>query len=451
MKDHYHFIGIGGIGMSGLARLLLRKNFIVTGSDVAFNPTIESLVQDGAVVYRGQAANNVSADAKVIYSTDIRLDNPEYQAAVKMQCALLHRSDLLGELLQGSCSLAVAGTHGKTTTSSLLATVLVDAGLDPSFAIGGMLPAFQSNARLGQGDLFVFEADESDRTFLKYHPFGAIVTNIDNDHLNNYQGSETLLVEAFQLFMSQVQSIEHLFWCGDNAFLKQLNMPGQCYGFQEDCEWKIVSSRQIEFLTVFDLEHHGNLYSAIELALIGRHNILNAAAVFGLSMTLGISEASIRQAFKTFKGVLRRCEYKGTCKGVLFLDDYAHHPTEIETTLQGIRLAIGCKRLIALFQPHRYSRTQDCLGLYGTIFNDADEVIITDIYGAGEAPIPHLSHSLIQQEIQTASPVSCHYVPRSALSHYLSQYLQPNDVVVTLGAGDISKVGPETLFMLEQK
>jgi UDP-N-acetylmuramate--alanine ligase len=449
MKDHYHFIGIGGIGMSGLARLLLKKKIIVTGSDIAFNPTIESLVQDGAVVYRGQAANNVSPHAKVIYSSDIKTDNPEYQAAVKMQCALLHRSDLLGELLQGSCSLAVAGTHGKTTTSSLLATVLADAGLDPSFAIGGMLPAFQSNARFGQGDLFVFEADESDRTFLKYHPFGAIVTNIDNDHLNNYQGSEALLVEAFQLFMSQVQSTEHLFWCGDNAFLTQLHMPGQRYGFQKDCEWKIVSSRQVEFLTVFDLEHRGNLYSHIELALIGRHNILNAAAVFGLSMTLGISEANIRQAFKTFKGVLRRCEYKGTSKGVLFLDDYAHHPTEIETTLHGIRLAVGSKRLIAVFQPHRYSRTQDCLGLYGTIFNDADEVLITDIYGAGEAPVPHLSHSLIQQEIQAASAVSCHYVPRPALSHYLSQYLQPNDVVVTLGAGDITKVGSETLFMLE--
>jgi UDP-N-acetylmuramate--alanine ligase len=450
-QDHYHFIGIGGIGMSGLARVLLSQHFTVTGSDSVYNATIEGLIQAGATVHRGQSAENVPDGSKVIYSTDIKADNPEYCAALNKGCSLLHRSDLLAELLQGKRALAVAGSHGKTTTSALLATVLVEAGVDPSFVVGGILPAFQSNARPGKGDLFAFEADESDRTFLKYNPFGAIVTNIDNDHLNNYEGNEEKLVEAFKMFMTQVHSTEHLFWCGDDTHLARLNFPGQRYGFHSHNQWKIGSVQQAGFNMFFDLTYEGRVYHQIELALVGHHNILNAAAVFGLALALGIAEESIRRTFKHFKGVLRRCERKGAFNEILFLDDYAHHPTEIQTTLQGIRQAIGSRRLIAVFQPHRYSRTQDCLGQYGTIFDHADELLITDIYGAGETPIPHLSHTLIQQEIEQQGKVLCRYVPRSALNHYLSQLVQPGDVVVTLGAGDVTKVGMETLSLLEQQ
>lgn len=451
MTDSYHFIGIGGIGMSGLAHLLLSQKLSVTGSDISFNPIIENLIKEGAVIHRGQAAENISPHTKVVYSSDIKSDNPEYEAAIKMHCPLLHRADLLAEILKKFRSLAVAGTHGKTTTSSLLATVLVEAGLDPSFAVGGMLPAFQRNARLGTGDLFAFEADESDRSFLKYYPFGAIITNIDNDHLINYEGNIRQLVEAFKTFMEQVQSSQHLFWCREDAYLSQLHMPGQSYGFHSASDWKIVALHQEGFQIFFDLEHQGHIYSQIELALIGRHNVLNAAAVFGLAITLGVSEASIRQTFKTFQGVLRRCERKGVFNDILFLDDYAHHPTEIQTTLQGIRQAIGAKRLIAVFQPHRYSRTQDCLGQYGKIFEAANELIVTDIYGAGEIPIPSISPLLIQEEIAQHSNVSCQYVPRTALSHYLSQLVQPHDVIVTLGAGDITKVSNETLSLLEKQ
>lgn len=451
MKETYHFIGIGGIGMSGLARLLLSQNIKVTGSDIAFNPVIEELIKAGAVISKGQSAENISPQAKIVYSSDIKTDNPEYQAALKMKCALLHRADLLAELLKGQKALAVAGTHGKTTTSSLLATVLVDVGLDPSFAIGGMLPAFQSNSRFGKGEYFAFEADESDRSFLKYSPFGAIVTNIDNDHLNNYEGNFALLIENFKLFMSQVQSSQHLFWCRDDDHLSKLHFPGQSYGFHPGSDWKILSMHQEGFKMTFDLEHQGKIYSQIEVALVGRHNVLNAAAVFGLSLTLGIPETSIRHSFKTFKGVLRRCENKGVCHDVHFYDDYAHHPTEIQTTLQGIRQAVGMKRLIAVFQPHRYTRTQDCLGSYGTIFDSVDELIITDIFGAGETPIPNLSHALIQTEVEQNSSISCHYVPRSALSHFLSQFVQPSDIVITLGAGDITKLSSETLVLLEKQ
>lgn len=451
MSDSYHFIGIGGIGMSGLARLLLSQKIPVTGSDIALNATIESLIKEGAVVHKGHAAENIPVQSKVVYTSDVKEDNPEYQEALKLKLPLLHRSDLLAVLLKGHKALAVAGTHGKTSTTALLATVLMEADFDPSFAVGGVLPAFHSNARFGKGELFPFEADESDRSFLKYHPYGAIVTNIDNDHLINYEGNFSLLVDSFKAFMGQVESSKHLFWCKDDINLAKLNIPGQSYGYSSSSDWKILFHRQQGFKMIFDLEHEGRLYSQIELALVGRHNVLNAAAVFGLALTLGAPEEKIRLAFKTFKGVLRRCEEKGTINGIKFLDDYAHHPSEIQTTLQGIRQAVGPSRLIAVFQPHRYSRTKDCLGQYGSIFDDADELLVTDIFGAGEAPIPHLSHALIVQEIEERSTVPCRYVPRSALSHYLSEFVQPFDVVVTLGAGDITKLGSETLSILEKK
>lgn len=451
MKESYHFIGIGGIGMSGLARILLSNNISVTGSDLALNPTVEELIKRGAVVHKGHAAEHVSASSTVVFSTDIQPTNPEYQAAIALKRPMMHRSDLLAELLKGHRALAVAGTHGKTTTSALLATVFIEAGWDPSFAIGGVLPSYKTNAGAGKGEFFVFEADESDRTFLKYHPFGAIVTNIDNDHLNNYEGSEELLIQSFKTFMSQVESPEALFWCGDDPHLVRLNMPGQSYGFDPSCKWTISSDHQEGFKTFFNLRHGNQNFEAIEMTLIGKHNILNAAAVFGLSLSMGIPEASIRTALKNFKGVLRRCEVKGTYNNILFIDDYAHHPTEIQTTLKGIRRAVGSQRLIAVFQPHRYTRTKDCLGMYGPIFDSADEIILTDIYGAGETPLPNVTHDAVLQDIQKGASVPCSYVPRSALCHYLSQYVLPEDVVVTLGAGDVTKVGTETLVMLEKQ
>lgn len=448
-NDHYHLIGIGGIGMSSLAHLLLSRQTTVTGSDIAWNAIIESLAEKGALIHGKQASEHVNSQMKVVYSSDISPDNPEYQAAIACQCCLMHRSDLLAELMQGYRSLAVAGTHGKTTTSSLLATVLVEAGCDPTFAIGGILPAFQSNARAGQGDLFVFEADESDGTFVKYCPFGAIITNINNDHLNNFQNNEATLIDAFRIFAFQVQSADHLFWCGDNPHLQSLNLQGPSYGFDLSCNWRITEYTQQDFQSVFTIVHSDQSFTDIRLPLIGRHNLLNATAVFGLALTLGLSEEAIRQGFQAFKGVLRRCEIKGLHKDILFIDDYAHHPTEIQSTLQGIRQAVPGRRLVVVFQPHRYSRTQTCLGSYGKIFETVDQLIITDIFAAGESPIAELSHVTIQEEIQSVSAVICEYVPRSAISHYLSHALQPHDVLVTLGAGDVTKVTGETLNRLE--
>jgi UDP-N-acetylmuramate--alanine ligase len=447
---HYHFIGIGGIGMSGLAQILLSRGMTVSGSDIAYGSTVESLVEKGGKFYLGHRAEHISPSSHVVYSTDIKTDNPEYQAAVDLHCPLMHRADLLAHLLQGYHAIAVAGTHGKTTSSSLLTSTLIDAGLEPSFAIGGILPSLQSNAAHGKGGLFAFEADESDRSFLKYSPAAAIVTNIDKDHLNNYEGDFDLLVDTFKTFMSQVQSTDQLFWCGDDAALCRLNHPGQSYGFNPNADWQITKSAQEGFTLKFNLEHRRQRYDAIQVPLAGKHNVLNAAAVFALAITLGIDEEKIRAAFANFKGVRRRCEIKGERTGRLFLDDYAHHPTEIKTTLEGIRKAVGCRRLIAVFQPHRYTRTRDCLGTYREIFDHADELVITDIFGAGEAPIPALSHQLIINEVNQHSKIPCHYVPRDELGNFLVDFTRPGDAVVTLGAGDITKLSAEVLGLMSE-
>jgi UDP-N-acetylmuramate--alanine ligase len=448
MMTSYHFIGIGGIGMSGLAHLLLEQKAIVTGSDITINSNTEKLIQEGAIIYKGHAASQVPILARVVHSTDIKSDNPEWQMAQNRGNILLHRSDLLAELIEGKRSLAVAGTHGKTTTSSLLASTLVEAGLDPSFAVGGMILAFDANARAGKSDWFVLEADESDGTFTKYHPFGAIVTNIDHDHLNHYQNDFSKLTDAFQVFMNQVKDSSLLFWSCDDPTLRQFRPKGQSYGFHPESDWRIENVQQQGFSMHFDLCHKNEVYKDIALSLIGIHNASNAAAVFGLARSVGIEEHMIRKSFKNFSGVARRCQQKENGNGILVIDDYAHHPTEIRTTIKGIKTAIEGRRCVAVFQPHRYTRTQECMGMYGDLFNEVDELIITDIYSGGESPIPHLSGKDIEKEVQSFGKVSCRYVPRTALSHFLGQFLRSGDVVVTLGAGDITKLFIENPTMV---
>lgn len=448
MIDNCHFIGIGGIGMSGLARILLSRNSIVTGSDIHSSATTDELAKNGAKVFIGHSSEHILPKSTVVYSSDIKKDNPELLSAVQLQCPLLHRSDLLNHLMMGYKTLAVAGTHGKTTTSALLTAVLETGGLDPTFAVGGIIPQFQTNAKHGAGEYFVAEVDESDGTFLKYSPFGAIITNIDLDHMNFY-GTEKALIQAFHEFATKVSSPYHLFWCGDDPRLRNLQLPGISYGLNENVDCKGSNIRQEGWGLKFDITFRNIKYENVEVALIGYHNVLNALAVFGMGIVLGINESSIRNALATFKGVKRRCEKKGEHQGVLFLDDYAHHPTEILTTLKGIRKAIGERRLIAVFQPHRYSRTKDCLGTFSGIFEAADELVITDIYASGEPPIADLTSADVLKEIKEATLLPCYYQPRQQLVNYLHEHLRPHDVVVSLGAGDITKLAVETLEYLQ--
>lgn len=449
-KGKCHFIGIGGIGMSGLAKLLLQRNVEVSGSDMASSYVTEGLIKQGAKIAIGHSTNNITSDMTVVYTTGVSKENPEFKAASEMKCPMLHRSDLLMQLMTEKKSLAVAGTHGKTTTSALLTTVLSHAGLDPSFAVGGQIPQLKTNASHGSGSFFVAEACESDGTFLKYHPHGAIITNIDFDHMD-YYGTETALIRSFQTFMTKVLSQELLFWCGDDPRLVNLSMPGISYGFGPNCTLRITKFQQKGWKICFDVAFMGKNYSNIEIPIIGRHNALNSLAVFGLALSIGVPEEKIRKAFKEFKGVGRRCEVKGEVHNILALDDYAHHPTEIKTTLAGIREAIGERRLIAVYQPHRYSRTKDCLGKYQHVFDSADEVVITDIYAAGEAPIPGITHLEVLTDIRRSTLANVQYVQRDHLTTFLEGYLRPHDVLVTIGAGDITKLGGEVVEKLKRK
>jgi len=447
MSNKMHFIGIGGIGMSGLARLMLNKNCQISGSDIASNAIAEGLSKAGATVHIGHKAENITPDMTIVYSTDIKKDNPEYQAALQLKCPIMHRSELLQQIMENFCALAVAGTHGKTTTSSLLTWVLKECGLAPSFAIGGVVPQLATNAHEDKGKHFVAEACESDGTFLNYRPNSAIVTNIDFDHMD-YYGSETALIAAFKKFMEQVKDTKHLFWCGDDSRLEKLNAPGINYGFGNHCQLRGSQFQQKGWTTSFDIEFQGKTYAQVEVALTGKHNALNSLAVFGLALSLGIDENAIRAAFKSFGGVLRRCEKKGESHGILFLDDYAHHPTELKATLKAIRSAIGERRLVVVYQPHRYSRAKDCMGHYKGVFNDVDALFVTEIYAAREQPIPGVTHELIIEEIQNDLKKRCQFVERQEAADKLRAFIRPHDVVVSLGAGDLTNLSKEILALL---
>jgi len=441
-----HFIAIGGIGMSALAKILLEKGEKVSGSDIAASYVTEKMQKAGAIVYIGHSAQNIASPRRIIYSTDVPVGNIEYQVAQEKKIPCLHRSDLLAELLLEKKALLVGGTHGKTTTSSLLAHVLMHAGMDPSYAIGGMVRSLQSNGHHGKGEYFVAEACESDGTFLKYSNYGTILTNIDNDHLNFWK-TEEALCKGYETFAKNAS--KSLFWCRDDAKLAALSLKGTSYGFSPSADLRIIHFEQQGWDSVFDLTYQGRVYKNIELPLIGKHNALNATAVFGLALSLGVAEHTARAAFACFQGVGRRAEKKGEVRSIAIYDDYAHHPTEILATLSAMREAALGKRLVVAFQPHRYSRTKECLEQFPEVFDAADELIVTDIYSAGEAPLPGVTIDVVLEKIKTRSKAKVHYVPRQELTSMLCSFLRPQDQLVTMGAGDITRVGPEVLKFFE--
>ena len=442
MDDQYYFIGIGGIGMSALANILLQKGIKVAGSDVAPSYITEQLQKSGAQIFIGHSSQNILPTSIVVYSTDIKEENPEVKEARQHGLPFMHRSELLHRLMEGYSPLLVTGTHGKTTTSSLLAHLLVDSGLDPAYAIGGFVRSLNANGGYGTGPYFVAEADESDGSFLNYSSFGAIITNVDNDHLAYWKDMEGL-IDGFRKFAKLVKSPQHLFWCGDDEILRSMKLKGHSYGFEDNNDLQVENFRQSGWKNIFDLSFDGVEYSGIEIPLVGAHNVLNAAAVFGMGIKVKIPEEKIRKAFSTFKGVNRRAELKGECKSISILDDYAHHPTEIFATLHAIKNAIGHRRLIAAFQPHRYTRTRDCLHEFGPAFMPADLIVLTDIYAAREEAIDGVSTQILLEKIKDSTALDVRYVARPQLTGFLAGLLKPDDVLVTMGAGDITKVGPE--------
>lgn len=450
MKKNYHFVGIGGIGMSAIARILLNKGEKVTGSDIRESKMLEILKREGAEIYIGHSKSNIKKPHAVIFSSDIPKDNIELQVAKAAGIPVMHRSELLAEMMEGYAPLLVTGTHGKTTTASLLAHVLVEAELDPSFAVGGIIRSFGSNCHHGKGVYFVIEADESDGTFLNYPSFGAIITNIEQDHMDFWKTEESLL-KGFDQFAHQVGSLHHLFWCRDDLRLSRMNLPGYSYGFDESADLCIQNFQQKGWGMVFDLAFDGNKYKKVEIPLIGAHNILNASAVFGLSLKLDLHEDVLRRAFSTFKGIGRRLEHIGKAKDIDIYDDYAHHPTEIYSTLRALKALLPKERLVVTFQPHRFSRTRDCLDDFPGAFKFADALILTDIYPANEKPIPGITAQKVLQTIQSHGFEKISLVQREQLVEFLSQFLKSGDVLITMGAGDITHVGPLVIKALEGK
>lgn len=436
--------------MSALARILLKKGDKVTGSDLSQSQATQMLESEGATIYHTHDPKHIKGVDAVIYSTDIPEDNLELVAARKAGIPIFHRSELLAELLEGYAPLLVTGTHGKTTTASLLAHLLVEAGLDPSYAIGGYLNGVNTNGRSGKGLYFAVEADESDGSFLKYPSFGAIITNLEHDHID-YWKTEEALHAAFKRFASQVGSKQHLFWCRDDVHLRSLNLEGYSFGFSEEADLVINNFQQHQWSMMFDISFEGKRYVDIEIPLIGAHNILNAAAAFGLGLKLDIKEDVLRQGLKSFQGIGRRVEKKGATSCIEIYDDYAHHPTEIFATLRALRLATHGKRIVVAFQPHRYSRTQHCMDDFADAFEYADQVVLTDIYAAREDPIPSVTPEKLLKRIQEGGYKSVSFVCRDQLATHLAKYLKEGDVLITMGAGDITRVGPQVLRAIEDE
>lgn len=446
MLKKCHFIGIGGIGMSGLAHLLMNDNCSVSGSDIAENDRIRALSSAGASISLKHASGNIPAEASIVYTSMVNDKNPEFQFAKENNLPLLHRSDLLKMLMQSKKPLLVGGSHGKTTTTSLLSWVLEYAGNDPTYAIGGVMLNAATNARKGNGPYFVAEADESDGTFTKYCGFGAIITNISHEHMDFYK-EEKHLLNSFKCFMDTVQNKELLFWCREDERLQELNPEGISYGFCDTAQLQGRNFRQEEKGICFDVLFKNESYPNVCLPILGKHNALNALAVFGQCLSLGIPEIKIREAFALFKGVARRMEKKGEAKGVLVIDDYAHHPNEIATTINTLRQSFPWRRIVVLYQPHRYSRTYHCKGTFGPIFASADLTFVTDIYAAMEEPIEGIDAYTVIKEV----PENCHYLPKEKILLDLVPQLQPLDILILLGAGDITSFSQPILKLIQEQ
>lgn len=447
MNKRYHLIGIGGIGMSGIAHLLLKSGVKVSGSDVKESKITSELSLAGAQIFLGHKASNVQGANVVVFSSAIREDNPEIVEANKRGLKLIKRAQALAELMQEKTVITVAGSHGKTTTSSLVSFLLMGSGLSPTAAIGGILRNIDANACLGDGKFFVAEADESDGSFLYYKPNFSIITNIDHEHLDYYKDFE-VEKSAFQEFINKTKDGGCVIACADDKNLRGLLQKSSLrhifFGldkmaadiYPENIQLKDLSSE-------FECFFKGKLVGKFYLSLGGLHNVSNALAVIALGLELGIDLECIKDALRSYKGAKRRLEIKFNNDDYLFIDDYAHHPTEIKATLSAVA-NLKRKRVVAIFQPHRYSRTKLLLDEFTKSFDQADCVIITDIYAASEDPIPGLSGRNIYDEIKRYAPKKeVYFIPKQEIPIFITENIKLGDLVITLGAGDIVRIGDE--------
>jgi UDP-N-acetylmuramate--alanine ligase len=445
-----HFVGVGGIGMSGIAEVLLNLGYAVSGSDLKESETTRRLAALGGRIARGHQAENVQAVDVVVTSSAVRRDNPEVLEAHRRKIPVIPRAEMLAELMRLKYGVAIAGSHGKTTTTSIAAHLLATAGMDPTAVVGGKVNGFGSNAKLGKGDYMVVEADESDGSFLRIPPTIAIVTNIDPEHLDHW-GTPEALRKGFVDFVNRVPFYGLAILCTDHptvqSLLPDVDKRVVTYGESHQADYRADAIQVSGHAVRFDAWRRDEPLGAFEVAMVGRHNALNALAVIALGDEMGIPADVTRRALATFQGVQRRFTVRGEAGGVTVVDDYGHHPAEVKATLHGAREAFQ-RRVVCLFQPHRYTRTRDLLPDFAKAFNDADVLLLTDIYAAGEDPIPGATAAHLADAIRACGHRDVTLVPRAELARVARERVRPGDLVLTLGAGDITAVGPELLGLL---
>jgi UDP-N-acetylmuramate--alanine ligase len=449
-----HFVGIGGIGMSGIAEILMDQGFGITGSDRAGSDNTERLAGLGARIYIGHKASNVEADVDaLVYSSAIPPDNPEIVAAHQRKIPVIRRAEMLAEVMRLKYGIGIAGTHGKTTTTSMVSLVLMEGGIDPTVIVGGRLHGLAgSNARMGKGEFIVVEADEFDRSFLSITPTIAVLTTLETDHLDCYRDLEDIK-SAFIQFASKVPFYGFVVLCLDEPALQDI-MPKLkkkivTYGLNGQADLQAVDIVHKQNRTRFMVLHHGQELGEVELQIPGKHNVQNALAAIAVGLELHVPFADVKAGIEKFTGVFRRWEVKADIGGITVVDDYAHHPTEIKATLAGVK-AGWRRRVICVFQPHLYSRTRDFYDEFGRSFFNADILVLTDVYPAREEPIQGVSGELIVNAAKEFGHKRVEYIPdKTRVPAFLMGIKQPGDIIITMGAGDIWRFGEEFVAQLK--
>jgi UDP-N-acetylmuramate--alanine ligase len=449
-----HFVGIGGMGMCGIAEVLLNLGYKVTGSDPRETEITRHLAALGGKVHYSHRAENIGEADVVVVSSAIKGYNPEIEAARARGIPVIQRAEMLGELMRMKYSIAVAGSHGKTTTTTMIATVLLQAGLDPTAVIGGRVNSLGlANARLGQGEYLVAEADESDGSFLKLPPTVAVVTNIDAEHLDHY-GTLDHVKKAFVDFINRVPFYGLAVLCLDDphvqSVLPQVQKRSLTYGEAPQADWRARAIRFDGFRTSYVAWRRAEEMGAVTLGMPGRHNVLNSLATLAVADFLGVPFEKARDALAAFQGVQRRFTVRGEKAGVMVVDDFGHHPMEVRATLAGARAGFAGRRILAAFQPHRFTRTRDQFDEFARAFYDADAVVICDVFAAGEPPIPGVESAKLVQAVREHGHKDVTYVPRREdVAAHLAGLVREGDIVITLGAGDIQLTCAELLALLE--
>jgi UDP-N-acetylmuramate--alanine ligase len=445
-----HFTGIGGIGMSGIAEVLYNLGYEVRGSDVRASETTERLAGLGISIHMGHSAGNVRGAHVVVVSSAIGEDNPEVEEANRLGIPVIPRAEMLAELGRLKYAVLVAGSHGKTTTTSLISTMLAHGGLDPTVIIGGKLKALGTNARLGRGDFMVAEADESDGSFLRLSPTIGVVTSIDREHMDYFRTMDALK-GAFLSFMNMVPFYGLSVLCVEDQYIREL-LPSVhrrvlTYGFSEDAELRAVNLRKGFMRMEFDALLGGRELGSFTVPSPGEHSVLNCLACMAVGLELQMDEKKMQEAIRDFKGIQRRLEFKGEAREIKVYDDYGHHPTEITATLGAVKESLGEGRLFVVFQPHRYTRTRDLMEEFAGAFDYADAVVLMDIYPAAEKPIDGITSEALLERMKRNDVFFVR--ERKEVAEFVRSKLREGDTVITLGAGDVWRVGEEVLDVLK--